>query len=142
MSIWSATAWGLVGGLCVEALALHALIHKAKKWTLRKPIPQGLAAYLISVIVRAGVGAGLAAAAAGSGQVSGSFGAFGLGVAAPLIIEKLSRTIPVDDASPIPDPNKVPKPRNDPEGITRTGHPSSAVSESAVTENDGAGDAR
>lgn len=140
MSIWSATAWGLLGGLCVEALALHALIHKAEDWTWRKPIPQGLAAYLISVIVRSGAGAGLAAAAAGSGQVSGSFGALGLGVAAPLIVEKLSKAIPVNDIPPAHDP--VPKPRNDPEDTTLAGHPPSAPSESAVPENDGASDAR
>ena len=45
--------------------------------------------------LRAGAGAGLAAAAAGSGQVSGPFAAFALGVAAPLVVEKLSRAIPL-----------------------------------------------
>jgi hypothetical protein len=45
------------------------------------------------VVVRVGAGAGLAAAAAGSGQVSGTLAAFALGVATPLVIEKLSSTI-------------------------------------------------
>jgi len=52
-------------------------------------------AYLISVVVRVGSGAFLAAAAAGSGQVSGSLAAFGLGAAAPLVVEKLSKTVPL-----------------------------------------------
>lgn len=59
------------------------------------PIPQGLAAYVISVVARVGAAAGLAAAATSSGQVSGPFAAFGLGVAAPLVVEKLSRAIPL-----------------------------------------------
>ena len=95
MSVWAAAIWGLVGGLCVEALALYSLIRHARRWSWRKPIPQGLSAYVISVIVRAGAGAGLAAAAAGSGQVSGTFAAFALGVAAPLVVEKLSQAIPL-----------------------------------------------
>lgn len=52
-------------------------------------------AYLVSVLIRVGVGAGLAAAATGSGQVSGSLAAFGLGVAAPLVLEKLAQTVPL-----------------------------------------------
>jgi len=96
MNIWAAAAWGLLGGVCVEALELYALIRRSRHWSWRRPIPQGLAAYLISVMVRAGAGAGLAAAAAGSGQVSGTLAAFGLGVAAPLVVEKLSRAIPLN----------------------------------------------
>jgi hypothetical protein len=95
MSAWGAAVWGLAGGLCVEALALYSMIRKSRLWSWRKPIPQGLAAYLISVVLRAGAGAALAGAAAGSGQVSGSFAAFALGVAAPLVVEKLSRAVPL-----------------------------------------------
>jgi hypothetical protein len=93
MSAGVGAAWGLAGGLCVEALALCALIRSTPGWNWRRPIPQGLAAYLISVVLRAGAGAGLAAVAAGSGQVSGAFAAFTLGVAAPLIVERLSRLV-------------------------------------------------
>jgi hypothetical protein len=49
----------------------------------------------LSVVIRVGVGAALAAAAASGKQVAGAFGAFGLGVAAPLVIEKLARAVPV-----------------------------------------------
>lgn len=97
MNLWAAAGWGLAGGLCVEALALYAVIRNSSKWSWRKPIPQGAVAYLISVVARAGAGAGLAAAAAGSGQVVGTFAAFCLGVAAPLVVEKLARAIPLTD---------------------------------------------
>lgn len=63
------------------------------------PIPQGMSAYLISVGIRAGVGAVLAAAAVTSGQVTGVFGAFGLGVGAPLVLEKLARLVPLNESS-------------------------------------------
>ena len=72
MDTWGAAAWGLTGGLCVEALALYSLIRGSRRWSWRRPIPQGLVAYVISVVLRVGAGAGLAAAASGSRQVSGT----------------------------------------------------------------------
>lgn len=93
LTVWAGAAWGLLGGVCVEALWLYSQIRTVQEWSWRRPIPQGLTAYLISVFVRVGVGAGVAAAATGSGQVSGSLAAFGLGVAAPLVLEKLSQTV-------------------------------------------------
>ena len=94
MGILWAASWGLLGGLCVELLELYAHIRHTQKWNWREPIRLGITLYLISVVCRVGVGAVLAAAAAGSGQVSGTLAAFGLGVAAPLVIEKLARAVP------------------------------------------------
>jgi len=95
MSTLGAATWGLAGSVCVEALELYSLIRHSRRWSWRKPIPQGLTAYIISVVLRAGAGAALAAAAAGSSQVSGTFAAFALGVAAPLVVEKLTRAVPL-----------------------------------------------
>lgn len=95
MNVWVATSWGVLGGLCVEALWLYSRIRSDLLWSWRRPIPQGLTAYLISLVARVGVGAGVAAAAAGSGQVSGPLAAFGLGVGAPLVVEKLAQTVPL-----------------------------------------------
>src|ERR1044071_9593079 len=103
MNAWTASVWGLSGGACVEALALYGLIRRSENWSWRRPISQGLSAYLISVILRMGAGGVLAAAAAGSQQVSGPFAAFGLGVAAPLVVEKLSRAIPLVDPPEVED---------------------------------------
>lgn len=99
MFTWlEAAYWALAGGLCVEGLELYARIRHTPKWSWRTPIPQGLTAYLLSVVIRAGVGATLAAAAASSKQVTGAFAAFSLGVAAPLVIEKITKMvqIPID----------------------------------------------
>jgi hypothetical protein len=58
-----------------------------------------LTAFVVSVMIRIGVGAVLAAASAGSGQVAGSLAAFGLGVAAPLVIERLARAVPLSNTA-------------------------------------------
>src|SRR5258708_78637 len=104
MNLWMAAGWGLAGGMCVEALEMYARIHRTPKWSWRCPIPQGLAAFTISVLIRVGVGAVLAAATAGSGQVGGPLAAFRLGVAAPLVIEKLARTVAAQPLTTAPPP--------------------------------------
>lgn len=101
MELAVATGWGVAGGACVEALWLYTRIRSDLLWSWRRPIPQGLTAYIISLVARIGVAAGVAAAAAGSGQVSGPLAAFGLGVGAPLVLEKLSRTIPLTGMSTV-----------------------------------------
>src|SRR5690242_7665931 len=95
MGVWIATVWGLMGGLCVEALELYAHIRHAPKWDWRCPIDQGMAAFVVAVVLRVSVGAALAAAFAGSNQVSGPLAAFTLGVAAPVVVERLARAIPL-----------------------------------------------
>lgn len=99
MGVWIAAAWGLTGGLCVEALQLYARIHRTPKWNWRCPIDQGLAAFIISIVLRVGVGAVLAAAFAGSHQVSGPLAAFALGVGAPVVVERLAKAIPLTAGS-------------------------------------------
>ena len=107
LSAGAGAVWGLAGGLCVELLWLHTQIRKAKRgWSWRRPIPQGLTAYVISVVARVGVGGLVAAAAAGSGRVSSSLVAFGLGVGAPLAVEKLAQAVPLTGHLPNePDPH-------------------------------------
>jgi hypothetical protein len=99
MGLIEAAVWGLSGGMCVESLELYATIRRTPRWNWRRPIPQGMVAFVISVVIRIGVGAVLAAASAGSGQVSGSLAAFGLGIGAPLVIEKLARAVALTSAA-------------------------------------------
>lgn len=96
MDLWAAALWGLAGGLCVEALELYGSIKSAEGgWSWRRPIPQGFAAYVVSVVIRVGIGGIVAAAAVGAHQVEGSLAALGLGVSAPLVIERLARAVPL-----------------------------------------------
>lgn len=109
LTVWAGAGWGLIGGLCVEALWLYSRIRGPSRFSWRKPIPEGRAAYLVSVVMRVGLGAGLAAAATGSDQVSGSLAAFGLGVAAPLVLEKLAQTVPLTGTLGSAQENKPPR---------------------------------
>ncbi|MFC0038564.1 hypothetical protein [Actinomadura rayongensis] len=49
----------------------------------------------MSVLIRVGAGCAVAAAMAHDGQVTEATAAFGLGIAAPLVIEKLARQVPL-----------------------------------------------
>ncbi|GAA4200084.1 hypothetical protein GCM10023074_31470 [Microbispora amethystogenes] len=58
------------------------------------------------------MGALIAAAAAASGQVSGAFAALGLGVAAPLVVEKLTRLVPAPQSNGTDPQSLIPHPGN------------------------------
>jgi hypothetical protein len=93
MTAWQYALWGLFGGFAVEGLEFRGAIHRVGGWPWRRPGEPGPLAMLVSVLIRLLVGAGLAIAAGTTGQVSGPFGAIGVGVAAPLLIEQLARQV-------------------------------------------------
>jgi hypothetical protein len=100
-------AWGAAGGLAVELLDFYAAIRHVRNWPWTsskepRPLP-----YAASVLIRLAIGAVLAAAAGSSGQLSSPFGALGIGIGAPLVIEKLARNVPVQQA---PDQPATPPP--------------------------------
>jgi hypothetical protein len=116
--------WGLFGSFAVEGLDLCAVLRSHGQWPWKLPaspgsteVPEaGLTGYAIAEVVRLLVGAGLAWAAAENGQVAGSLGALGVGVAAPTIIGQLAKVIslkrPPSDITPdfarVPDSINVP----------------------------------
>lgn len=82
----------MLGGLLIEAVEFRTQMLGNPKWTWRKPIEQGWAAFVIALVIRVGIGAGLAAASAAQlDMVSGPYLAMGLGVSAPVVLEKLAR---------------------------------------------------
>jgi hypothetical protein len=92
--------WGLFGGFAVAGLDLQALLRRRGcwPWQAREGCPTAeisLTAYLAGEIVRMVIGAGLAWAAAATGQISGPLGAVGIGAAAPFILDQLSRSVPL-----------------------------------------------
>jgi hypothetical protein len=88
---WAACLWGLVGSAAVEALELYRAIQRVKGFPWRMPDEVPLAPYLVALIIRNALGAGLAAAFGVSGQIAGPLGAIAVGVAAPKIVEQLMR---------------------------------------------------
>jgi hypothetical protein len=97
MLIWQGLVWGAVGGAVVEAYDTLAVVRATGTWPWLYPRDSGTSAgarwnafglWLFATVVRIAAGGGVAAAA--SGQVSGALGAFGLGVAGPLALERLA----------------------------------------------------
>ncbi|WP_051054332.1 hypothetical protein [Frankia sp. QA3] len=114
--------WGLFGGFAVEGLDLYTAVRRSGRWPWRtgRPRAVGAWAYLVAEVVRLAIGAGLAAAAGASGQVTTAFAAVAVGIAAPLVVERLARAIPLDSAGTGP-PAAPPAP-----GPAGTGVPAQA----------------
>jgi hypothetical protein len=81
--------WGAFGGLAAEGIELYGAILRCRDWPWRIPEEVSFAPFIGSIVIRVGIGCGLAAAAGESQQVSGPFGAVAVGVAAPVIIEQI-----------------------------------------------------
>jgi hypothetical protein len=89
-----AFGWGAFGGFALEALDFWRFSRTGRsiRWDMSL---LDTVVVSVGVIFRVAVGGGLALAASQSGQVSGSMGALGIGVAAPLVLERLSKDVPV-----------------------------------------------
>ena len=90
---WQYACWGAFGGLSVEAIQFYGAIRRNGKWPWKIKGEPGPLPLLVSVVIRVGVGLGLALAAGQTGQVSGPLGAIAVGVAAPLLIEQMSKRV-------------------------------------------------
>jgi hypothetical protein len=90
LSLLSGVLWGLVGASIVVLLDLSAEIGKSGDWPWRTRVPIRMSAYLTALVLRVLMGAGVAAGATASGAASGPLSAVAIGVATPLIIEKLA----------------------------------------------------
>jgi hypothetical protein len=83
--------WGLVGGAIVDGIEFWQIVRANRgSW----PLEYRTFAFGVAELVRLSAGAGLAVAFGLSGQVTGPMGAMTIGLAAPLIVEKLSRQLP------------------------------------------------
>lgn len=124
---WEALLWGFFGGAAIEGLDFATAIRRVRTWPWKVQGEPGFGPYVVSVIIRCGVGGGLATAACASDQLTTVFSAVTTGVAAPLVLENLAKQLPAayrqggqlpsaetgsgaDVASPSParTPNKAP----------------------------------
>ena len=95
-----AALWGLGGGFAVEGLDLYGALRRRGRWPwqVRGPREVGAVGYFVAELVRLGIGSVLASALAESSQITTAFGALAVGIAAPLIVERLTRVIPLTDS--------------------------------------------
>jgi hypothetical protein len=136
MTGWEYAFWGFFGGFAVDGLEFAGAIRRVGGWPWRQPGEPGLLPYAVSVAIRLVVGAGLAAAAGTTGQISGPFGALAVGVAAPLLIEQLARQIPLTTSTP-----SLPPPPSDQSASTMSSQPGPNASTGTIgTRTHDAGD--
>ena len=83
--------WGLLGGVITDGLEIW---HDVKKRGPLAPLYR-TKAFALAEGIRLGAGVALAVAFAQADQISGCLGALVIGAATPLIMEKLSRQLPV-----------------------------------------------
>lgn len=135
-----AALWGVAGGFVLEGLELWAALRRHGKWPWKvtgRGAKAGAVGYLIAELIRLTAGGILAAAAAASGQVSGPLAALAIGVAAPMMVERLTALIPLPPSESIsparkpvtaPTPPQVNAPWEGPERVLPTlKHPDAAV---------------
>jgi hypothetical protein len=98
-----AVLWGLFGSFAVEGLDFWAAIRRQGVWPWQAQAHGlrtiGALGYLVAELVRLVIGGGLAGASMLSGQITTQVGAIAVGIAAPLIVERISRQIPLTDSS-------------------------------------------
>ncbi|MGW3061569.1 hypothetical protein ACWC98_37485 [Streptomyces goshikiensis] len=91
MTVFEGCLWGLLGAAMTEGLDLYTAIHTTDGWPWQKKGEPAFAPYIVAVLIRLGVGMGLTAAFAASGQVAGALAAVTVGIAAPKIIQQLAK---------------------------------------------------
>lgn len=97
---WIATAlWGLFGVLAVEAIDIHAAVRRYGSWPWRVKGARGVGAlgYVVAGLIQVTTGVGLATAATLSGQITSPLAAMTVGMVAPLILERVTRAVPIVD---------------------------------------------
>jgi hypothetical protein len=105
---WQYALWGAFGGFAVELTQFYGAVRRNGDWPWKDPNEPSAGPFLASVVVRVGLGMGLAVAAGESGQVAGAFGVIAVGVAAPLIVERMTSQIPVEPPAPARAPSAQP----------------------------------
>lgn len=94
--------WGAFGGLAIEAIEFLGAISRVKgwPWKVKGEIPPFPLA--VSVMIRVGLGFGLASAAGQAGEISGPWGAISVGVAAPLLLAQMGKqALPSNNRAPL-----------------------------------------
>ncbi|WP_144022994.1 hypothetical protein [Asanoa hainanensis] len=96
--------WGLAGSFVVEALNFVGSIRKHQSWPWRAPGELNLWLYSVCSLLRLLVGAIVAGALGADGQVSGTAGAFLIGVSAPLIVQRVVQQAEAKIVTPLDQP--------------------------------------
>ncbi len=95
MQWWQVIALGAFGGVAVEAVDILGAVKRTGQVPWNRPGEVSFGAFALSVAIRVLLGSGLAYLLWSTAQVTGPFGAFAIGVTAPLIVGELAKQVPV-----------------------------------------------
>lgn len=84
--------WGIFGGLLVAGLDFVGAVGRIGDWPWGDGRRMRIGPYSAAMAVRVALGGGLALAAGQSGLIINAISAVGVGVATPLVVEKLGQT--------------------------------------------------
>jgi hypothetical protein len=84
----------MFGAAAVAGLDLQAAIRDSRGWP--PEVRQYPGPFCLAIFIGLVVSGGLAWAAGSTGQINGPIGAITVGVAAPLVIQKMAKVIPLD----------------------------------------------
>lgn len=98
--------WGLLGGLLVDGLEFWGIVRANSG---RCPERYRTLPFVVAEILRLGAGAVLAVAFGTANQATAPLGVMAIGMAAPLVVEKLSQRVPsfVDQSVPSDQSNET-----------------------------------
>ena len=85
--------WGLFGGVLVAGLDFVAVVGRIGDWPWRARKKLRAGPYAAATLVRISLGGGLALAAGQSALITNPVAAIGVGVATPLIVDKLGQAV-------------------------------------------------
>lgn len=103
VSLWQCAVWGLFGGAAVEGLEIVAAIKRSGgRWPWNRRRGPHVTPVIFAIFIRLGISTGLAAAASISQPLT-ALAAISIGVAAPLIIEKIAQQVPLSDRNDAPE---------------------------------------
>jgi hypothetical protein len=100
MSWWVAILVGLGGAIALEAVQFRVAIRRTGDWPWKSAEEPRPWPFLVSIILRFGIAAGVTAIFFVSGQISNPLAAFTIGLASPGIVEQLARLVAKDPVLP------------------------------------------
>lgn len=103
MGVLGFALWGAFGGFAIEVVEILGAIKRLKRMPWKVPGELSLGGLITTVVIRLGLGTGLAMALATSGQISGALGAVASGVAAPFLLEQMAKQLPSKTEAHLPE---------------------------------------
>jgi hypothetical protein len=89
--VWQYALWGLVGAAVNRALIFLEATQRAKGWPWVQPDGPGGGVYTVSIVLHLAIATATTAALATTAIITNGFVAFGMGVAAPVVVKKAAR---------------------------------------------------